>query len=151
MQHYQGYLEKAIILAFFIPLLMGSGGNAGSQTTAVIIRGLSTGEIEIRDVWRVVFKEMQVGLLVGLALGVCAAVRALFVHSGGSNVVRLGATVGLAMIGIVTLAKTLGALLPILFKRFHLDPALMSAPFISSIVDVFTVVGYFALARVIYF
>ncbi|NQT18580.1 MAG: magnesium transporter [Planctomycetes bacterium] len=152
LQHYRGYLDQAVVLVIFIPLLMGSGGNAGSQTTAVIIRGLSTGEIEMHDVWRVVFKEMRVGLLVGLALGVCAAGRALLTHTnGGGGPVRLGLTVGLAMIATVTLAKTLGAVLPILFKKIHLDPALMSAPFISSIVDVVTVIGYFVLADLIYF
>jgi magnesium transporter len=151
MQHYRGYLDQAVVLVIFIPLLMGSGGNAGSQTTAVIIRGLSTGEIEMRDVWRVVFKEMRVGLLVGLALGLCAAGRALLVPANGGSPIRLGLTVGLAMIATVTLAKTLGAVLPILFKKVRLDPALMSAPFITSIVDVVTVVGYFLLADLIYF
>jgi magnesium transporter len=152
LQHYQGYLADAIVLVFFIPLLSGSGGNAGSQTTAVVIRGLSTGEIEMRDVWRVVLKEVQVGLLVGIALGICAAARSLWVHPGSRGTsLGLGLTVGLAMVGTVTLAKTLGAALPILFKKIHLDPALMSAPFISSIVDALTVVGYFALARLIYF
>jgi len=149
LQHYQAELTTAIALAFFLPLLSGSGGNAGSQTTAVVIRGLSTGEIQLSDVWRVVLKELAVGLMVGTVLGVFAAARALLVPGGFQNL-RLGLTVGLAMTGTVTLAKALGALLPIFFQKIHLDPALMSAPFISSIVDILTIITYFTLARLIY-
>jgi len=149
LQQFQAELTTAIALAFFLPLLSGSGGNAGSQTTAVIIRGLSTGEIHLSDVWRVVLKEMVVGLVVGSVLGVFAAARALLVPGGLQNL-RLGLTVGLAMVGTVTLAKALGALLPIFFQKIRLDPALMSAPFISSIVDILTIITYFTLARLIY-
>jgi len=152
LQFYQGFFADALALVFFIPLLSGSGGNAGSQTTTVVIRGLSTGEIEMHDVWRVVFKEARVGFLVGLVLGTFAAARSLLVPVGASGSrAGLALTVGLAMVGTVTLAKTMGALLPILLKSIRLDPALMSAPFITTIVDILTIVGYFTLARVILF
>jgi len=151
LQSYEGEIQAAVVLVFFLPMLSGSAGNAGSQTTATIIRGLSMGEIGGRDALRVVLRELRIGLIVGAALGAFALGRALLVPaSDAASPWRLGITVGLAMVGAVTLAKTLGGLLPIVFKRLKLDPALMSTPFITSIVDVFTIVVYFRLANVVY-
>lgn len=152
LQFYESYFADALALVILLPLLQGSGGNAGSQTTTVIIRGLSTGEIEMRDIWKVVFKEARVGFLVGLVMAIFAALRSLMVSPGELGTrAGLALTVGLAMTGTVTLAKTLGAMLPILFKSLKMDPALMSAPFITSIVDILTVVAYFTLARLLFF
>lgn len=151
LQSYQAELSAGVALAFFLPMLSGSGGNAGSQATAVVIRGLTTGEIELRHAWLVVFKELRVGLLAGVVLGVAGAARAVLMsHEDAGHALRLGLTVGLTMVCTITLAKTLGGLLPILFKRLNLDPALMSAPFIASIVDIITVAVYFGIAGVVY-
>lgn len=137
-------------LMIFVPLLMGSGGNAGTQSTTVIIRGLATGEITLADGFRVLRKEVTVGLVVGAAMGILAAGRAWFIktdsHFGN---LHLCASVGLAMVCAVMVAKTIGGLLPLALKRLGFDPALMSAPLITTILDSLTLTIYFTLAAVI--
>jgi magnesium transporter len=149
MQKFQSQLTAVIALVFFIPVLSGTGGNAGTQTTTVIIRGLATGELEMRDILKILFKEIRVALLVGLAMGVLTAIRAILTSPEPRLVVPLSLTVGLAMVGCVVLAIAAGAILPILFKKIGLDPALMSGPFISSLMDVFTLLLYLSLASLI--
>ena len=149
MQRFQSQLTAVIALVFFIPVLSGTGGNAGTQTTTVIIRGLATGELEMKDIFRILFKEIRVALLVGLAMGVLTAIRAILTSPDPRLVVPLSLTVGLAMVGCVILAIAAGAILPILFKKIGLDPALMSGPFISSLMDVFTLLLYLGLAAAI--
>jgi magnesium transporter len=139
-------LQAVMALAFFIPLLCGAGGNAGTQSSTVVIRGLATGEVRMQDVFKVFRKEMVTGLIVGLAMGLFAAGRAILMNKSP----LLGITVGLAMIVTVTVATTLGATLPILFKKMKLDPALMSGPFIASIVDIVTLFVYFQIAVFIF-
>jgi len=126
------HLETVVALSFFIPLLLGAGGNAGTQSSTVIIRGMATGGIQIEDLIMVMKKELGVGIIIGTVLGVIVSVGASWFNQDP----KVGVTVGLAMIVTVTLATTLGAFLPILFKRLKLDPALMSGPFITSIVDI---------------
>jgi len=137
-------------LMIFVPLLMGAGGSAGTQSTTVIIRGLATGEITLADRFRVLRKEVTVGLMVGAAMGILAAGRAWFIktdsHFGN---LHLCASVGLAMVCAVVLAKTIGGLLPLALKRLGFDPALMSAPLITTILDSLTLTIYFTLAAVI--
>jgi magnesium transporter len=146
MQRFQSQLTAVIALVFFIPVLSATGGNAGTQTTTVIIRGLATGELEMRDVFRILFKEIRIALLVGLAMGVLTAVRAILTSPEPHLVVPLSLTVGLAMMGCVMLAIAAGAILPIFLKKIGFDPALMSGPFISSLMDVFTLLLYLSLA-----
>jgi len=137
-------------LMIFIPLLMDSGGNAGTQSTTVIVRALATGEVALADHFRVLRKEAIVGLLMGVVMGVLAAGRAWFVKTDGHfGNLHLCVTVGLAMVCAVVLAKTLGGLLPIALKRLGFDPALMSAPLITTILDSLTLTIYFTLAAVI--
>ena len=138
-------------LMIFVPLLMGSGGNAGTQSTTVIIRGLATGEIALADGFRVLRQEVTVGLLVGVAMGLLAAGRAWFINppAGGPGNLYLCITVGLAMVCAVMVAKTIGGLLPLALKRLGFDPALMSAPLITTILDSLTLTIYFTLAAVI--
>lgn len=138
-------LQTAVALSFFIPLLLGAGGNAGTQSSTVVIRGLATEDIKLHDyllVWR---KEVMVGAMVGSIMAVLGALLALVIHSDP----RLGLVVGCSMITSVMLAASLGALLPMLFKRLKLDPALMSGPFITSIVDIVSLLVYFKIAMVI--
>jgi magnesium transporter len=149
MQKFQSQLSAVIALVFFIPVLSGTGGNAGTQTTTVIIRGLATGELEMRDIFRILFKELRIALIVGLAMGLLTAFRAILTSPEPHLVFPLSLTVGLAMVGCVVLAISAGAILPVIFKRIGLDPALMSGPFISSLMDVFTLLLYLSLAAAI--
>lgn len=142
MEKYAFQLQAVVALAFFIPLLCDSGGNAGTQSSTVIIRGLATGEIKMKDVFRILKKELCVGLFVGLAMGALAGVRAIIMNRDP----LLAVTVGLAMIATVIVATTLGAMLPLLFRKMKLDPALMSGPFITSIVDIVSLFMYLNIA-----
>lgn len=141
------HLEKIVALSFFIPLLLGAGGNAGTQSSTVVIRGLATEDIKMEDIWRVIRKELSVGIMIGTFMALLGALLAWFIDQSFS----LGLTVGLSMVANVTLATSLGASLPILFKRLKLDPALMSGPFITSIVDIFSLIIYFKIASMIFF
>lgn len=146
MENYAFQLEAVVALAFFIPLLCDSGGNAGTQSSTVVIRGLATGEVKIKDIFQILKKEIVIGLLVGVAMGALGALRAIIMNRD----LLLAITVGLAMIVTVVVATTAGALLPLLFKKMRLDPALMSGPFITSIVDIVTLLVYFQIAVVVY-
>ncbi len=145
LQMNSAQLQAMIALAFFLPVLSGMGGNAGSQSATTIVRGLATGEVLIEDFWKIFFKELKIGLLVGGVLGTIGFVRAWFIQHD----FRLGVTVFLSMIATVTAATTAGAVLPVIFKRIGLDPALMSGPFIASIVDIVSILIYFQIARLV--
>lgn len=138
-------LQTVVALSFFIPLLLGSGGNAGTQTSTVVIRGLATEDIKLQDFLKVWRKELIVGMMVGSSMGLLASTMAFFLKRD----LKLGVVVGLSMIISVMLAASLGALLPILFKRLKLDPALMSGPFITCIVDIVSLLVYFKIATLI--
>ena len=145
LQMHSAELQAMIALAFFIPVLSGMGGNAGAQSSTTIIRGLATGEIEESDFWKIFFKEVQIGLLVGVVLGLIGFGRAMIIQGD----VRLGVTVFLSMIAVITAATTAGAILPVTFKKLGLDPALMSGPFIASVVDIVSILIYFEIARIV--
>lgn len=139
-------LHTVIALAFFLPLLNGSAGNAGTQSSTIVIRGLATGELTFADLWHIIFKEVATGAIVGVLLGLAAGMRAIILN----NDFRLAITVSLSMLIVVTLANILGAFFPLFFKRVKLDPALMSAPFIASIIDIISIFIYLTLAGLIY-
>ena len=138
-------LQTAVALSFFIPLLLGAGGNAGTQSSTVVIRGLATEDIKLKDYLQVWRKELMVGAMVGSIMAVLGAMLALVINRD----MRLGMVVGLSMIASVMLAASLGALLPMMFKKFKLDPALMSGPFITCIVDIVSLIVYFKIATLI--
>lgn len=140
----QGNILKVAALAAFIPLLIGSGGNVGAQSSTVVIRGLNTDELNIRDAAKVIIREATAGAFLGLMLSVAVTLWAYFVLS---NTLPVSLTVGLSLLGISVLASSAGAGLPFLFQSIGLDPALMSAPFITTIVDVLGVLIYINLAR----
>lgn len=146
MERYAFQLQAVIALAFFIPLLMDAGGNAGTQSSTVIIRGLATGEVKMKDLLRVFKKEFFTGLLIGITMGVLATARALIMQRDP----LLGVTVGVAMVATVMLATSLGAILPLLFKKLRLDPAVMSAPFITTIIDVVSIFLYLRIAVLVF-
>jgi magnesium transporter len=130
-------------LEFFLPLLLGTGGNAGSQTVGTVIRGIALGEVEGKDAWRVVLREWATGLCLGLILG---AVGLLYARYWRGQPWPLSTVVGLALLGICMWANTVGALVPLVASRLGIDPAVISAPFISTLVDATGLVIYFSVA-----
>ncbi|BAQ65343.1 magnesium transporter [Geminocystis sp. NIES-3709] len=139
-------LEKVTVLAAFIPLLTGTGGNIGTQSSTVVIRGLSTDEVSDLGTGKVIFREALAGLILGLILGVLAAVWAYLLPQTHRNPI-VAVSVGISLVAISVLASVSGSSLPFLFRLFGLDPALMSAPFITTAVDVLGVLIYFSIAR----
>ena len=136
------------VLILFVPMLMGTGGNSGGQSSVAIIRGISLGEIEFRDTGRVILKELLVGFLAGVALGAVAFLKVIFVDKylmqNDSVTVGVAIIVSISLALTVIIAKLIGAALPILAKRIGLDPAVMASPFITTLVDVLALVLYFA-------
>jgi magnesium transporter len=154
MQSYQSELEKAIVLTLFIPLIMSSGGNSGSQATSLLIRALALRELELRDWWRVALRELPSGLTLGAILGVIGIVRiAIWQQFGlydyGEHWVLIGLTVATALVGIVTFGSLTGSMLPFVLQRIGFDPASASAPFVATLVDVTGLVIYFNVASLI--
>ncbi len=143
MGHFEGVLTKMVILSVFIPMLMDTGGNSGSQSSTLIIRGLALGEIEIKDWWRVLWKEFRVSLLVGLALAVVNFIRLLLIEKVA---VMVAVTVSITIAMTVVAAKLVGGLLPLLAKKLKLDPAIMAGPLITTMVDAIVLTVYFLMA-----
>lgn len=150
MGFFQDQIAKAVILALFIPLIISSGGNSGSQASTLIIRALALGEITIRDWWKIVKKEFFTGLVIGLILGLIGFVRvalwSYFVASYGPHWMLIAFTVGFSLIGVVLWGTLMGSLLPLCLKRLGLDPAVSSAPFVATLVDVTGLVIYFTFS-----
>ncbi len=138
-------LQQVVILAAFIPLLTGTGGNVGAQSSTVVIRGLNTEEIKNMGAGKVVFREATAGILLGLILGTMATVWAYFLQGN----LAVSMSVGISLVAIALLASIAGSALPFLFRSLGLDPALMSAPFITTAVDVLGVLIYFNIAKTI--
>lgn len=154
MQHYEGALSQAIVLSLFIPLIMSSGGNSGSQATSLLIRGLALREVQLRDWWRVALREAPTGLLLGSLLGVIAIVRiATWQLAGfydyGPHWMLVAATVAAALVGVVAFGSLSGSLLPFALQRLGFDPASASAPFVATLVDVTGLMIYFSIASII--
>ena len=154
MQHYEDELERAVVLTLFIPLIMSSGGNSGSQATSLIIRALALEEIKIGDWWRVAMRELPSGLALGAILGVIGAIRITFwqqlgIYNYGDHWTLIALTVSAALVGIVTFGSLAGSMLPFAIKRLGFDPASASAPFVATLVDVTGLVIYFTIASLI--
>jgi magnesium transporter len=152
MSHYEGEVARAVVLALFIPLVISSGGNSGSQATTLVIRAMALGEVKLRDWWRVVRREIFSGLVLGILLAVIGVIRVLtweaIFHSYGPHAGALSLTVGIALVGVVMWGTIVGASLPFLLRRMNFDPASASAPFVATLVDVFGVVIYFTAAQI---
>jgi magnesium transporter len=154
MQGYEGELEKAIVLTLFIPLIMSSGGNSGSQATSLLIRALALRELVIKDWWRVALREIPNGLALGVMLGLVGIVRiSLWQYLGfydyGEHWMLIALTVAAALVGIVMFGSLTGSMLPFILQRIGFDPASASAPFVATLVDVTGLVIYFTVASVI--
>lgn len=153
MQGFESELEKAIVLTRFIPLIMSSGGNPGSQATSLLIRGLALKEIELRDWWKVALRELPTGFVLGSILGVIGIIRIMLwqklgIYDYGVHWPLVAATVGGALVGIVTFGLFTGSMLPFLLQRVGFDPATASASFVATLVDVTGVLIYFGIAAV---
>ena len=151
MQGFQSEIEKAIVLTLFIPLIMSSGGNSGSQATSLLIRALALREIELSDWWRVLLRELPAGVALGSILGIIGVLRIVVwqkfgLYDYGEYWALVAATVGVALVGIVTFGSMTGSMLPFILKRLGFDPAAASAPFVATLVDVTGLVIYFSVA-----
>ena len=154
MQRFQGEIERAAVLAMFIPLVMSSGGNSGSQATSLVIRALALQELRLKDWWRIALRELPTGLVLGAILGVIGFVRIvlwqnLHIFSYGPHYFLLAIAVGFALVGIVAFGSLAGSMLPFLLKRIGFDPASASAPFVATLVDVTGLVIYFTVAFIV--
>jgi magnesium transporter len=145
MQYFEAELQAVVTLTFFIPLLIGTGGNAGSQTTSTIIRALAVGDIELRDAWWAFWHELRSGALLGLCMGVIAYLRAWTWGTGQP----MALTVSIAIFAIVVWANSLGSLLPLLAAKLKIDPTVVSGPAMSTLVDATGLFIYFTIAAVI--
>ena len=145
LHKFESELAAVVALAFFIPLLIGTGGNAGAQTVMTVIRSLALGEVGVRHAWRVVAREAMTGMLLGLLVAPIALVQALV---WGASL-RLAITVSVTMFAICVWSTTVGALIPILAQRFGVDPAVLSAPLITTLVDATGLIIYFTIAKLI--
>ncbi len=154
MQGFEGELEKAIVLTLFIPLIMSSGGNSGSQATSLLIRALALHQIHLRDWWRVALRELPTGVTLGAILGVIGIARiSLWQQFGlydyGEHWLLVALTVGATLVGIVTFGSMAGSMLPFILQRIGFDPATASAPFVATLVDVTGLLIYFSVALLI--
>jgi magnesium transporter len=141
--HYEAVLSANLLLVAFIPMLTDTGGNCGSQSATLIIRGMALDEIHIRDFFIVVWKEIRVSCLVGVMLATINFVRIYFQYEHDW---RMAAVVALTLIAVVAMSKLLGCMLPMLAARIKIDPAMMAAPLITTIVDAGALVVYFNIA-----
>ncbi|SDZ96123.1 magnesium transporter [Pedobacter hartonius] len=150
MAHFEADIAKAVVLAMFVPLIISSGGNSGSQASTLIIQAMALGEITIGDWWRVMRRELISGLMLGIVLGTIGFLRiftwTLFSDLYGPHWALLGITVGIALVGVVLWGSLAGSMLPLLLKKLGADPATSSAPFVATLVDVTGLIIYFSVA-----
>lgn len=154
MGHYEDEIAKAVVLALFIPLIISSGGNSGSQATTLVIRAMALGEVTLHEWWRVVRREILAGFALGLILAGIGVLRillwqALFQSYDPNHYGVVAITVGLSLIGVVTWGTVAGSMLPFILRRLGFDPASASAPFVATLVDVSGLMIYFNVAYVV--
>ena len=150
MSHFQDEIAKAVVLALFVPLIISSGGNSGSQASTLIIQAMAVGEITISDWWAVLRREILSGLMLGSVLGLIGFTRVAiwqqFTHTYGPHWFFIGSTVGVSLVGVVLWGTLSGSMLPMILKRLGADPAVSSAPFVATLVDVTGLIIYFSVA-----
>ncbi len=150
MSYFEDEIAKAVVLALFVPLIISSGGNAGSQAATLVIRALALGEFRLRDWWRVMRRELAAGLMLGAILGAIGFIRivlwAQFSGIYGEHYLLVASTVGVSLVGIVLWGSLMGSMLPLILKRLGFDPATSSAPFVATLVDVTGLIIYFTVA-----
>ena len=153
MGRYEAEIARAVVLALFVPLIISSGGNSGSQATTLVIRAMALGEVRLRDWWRVIQREVFSGLGLGLILGTIGMLRILLwqamFQTYGAHYMLVATTVGVSLVGVVLWGTMAGSMLPFLLRRLGFDPASASAPFVATLVDVTGLVIYFTTAGII--
>lgn len=153
MGYFQHEIERAVVLALFLPLIISSGGNSGSQASTLIIRAMALGELRLRDWWRVLFRELAAGAMLGLILGLVGIARIYLWPTRdtlyGPNYPTIALTVGISVLGCVLWGTISGSMLPFFLKKCKLDPATSSAPFVATLVDVTGLVIYFTVASLL--
>jgi magnesium transporter len=153
MNHFEHEIERAVVLSLFIPLLISSGGNSGSQATSLIIRALALREVRLKDWWRVIRREVAAGVMLGAILGVVGLSRILvwqaIWHTYGEHYLLIALTIAFSLLGVVTFGTLAGSMLPFILRKCGLDPASASAPFVATLVDVTGLIIYFTVAKII--
>jgi magnesium transporter len=153
MSHYEKEIERAVMLALFVPLIMSSGGNSGSQASTLIVRALAVGDVKIRDWFRVMRRELVTSFLLGCLLAAIGLARILVwsrvFHAYEGHGPILGVTVACSLVGVVMFGSLAGSMLPFLLRKLRLDPASASAPAVATLVDVTGLVIYFTVASII--
>jgi magnesium transporter len=153
MGHFEHEIERAVVLSLFIPLLISSGGNSGSQATSLIIRALALREVRLKDWWRVISREIVAGIALGAILGIVGMTRILIWqsiwHTYGEHYFLIAITIAFSLLGVVTFGTLAGSMLPFILRRCGLDPASASAPFVATLVDVTGLIIYFTVAKII--
>ena len=149
LKAFEATIQQVVALVFFMPLLIGSGGNAGSQAATLVVRAMATGDVESSDWWGLFFREIGVSSLIGAAMSLAVFALGLlvgYVSGGGVPPFQIGLVVALSMFSVVLMGSLIGTLLPMLLNRFHLDPATASAPLITSVADILGIIIYFSIA-----
>jgi magnesium transporter len=153
MAYFEHELERAIVLSLFIPLIISSGGNSGSQASTLIVRALAVGDVKLRDWWRVFRREVVVGLLLGVLLGCIGMMRILLWPTRnklyGEHYFMISFTIACSLVGVVLFGSLAGSMLPFVLRKLRFDPASASAPFVATLVDVTGLVIYFTVASII--
>lgn len=145
INHYQESFKLYPLLVSFIPMLSGTGGNCGSQSATLMIRGLSLDEIKFKDIFRVIFKEFRIAILVSIILAIVNGIR-IFIQYGD---IQMSIIIAVSLVAVVVISKFIGCTLPLVAEHIHLDPALMAAPLISTIVDICSTLLYFKIATIV--
>lgn len=150
MKHFEGEFEKAAVLVLFLPLILSSGGNSGSQAASLIIRALAIREVKLQDWWRVFYREFGAGLGLGCILGGIALARVVFwpwrIEAFGADYLLIGITIAVSLVAVVLYGTMVGSMLPLILQRLGLDPAVSSTPFVATLVDVAGIMLYFSIA-----
>ncbi|MDI1449388.1 magnesium transporter [Polyangium sp. 6x1] len=153
MGHYEEEIARAVVLALFVPLIISSGGNSGSQATTLIIRAMALGEVTVNDWWRILRRELLAGVSLGILLAAIGLVRILLwqaaFHTYGEHFMKVAGTVAVSLVGVVTWGTIAGSMLPFAIRRLGFDPASASAPFVATLVDVSGLIIYFNVAHVL--
>ncbi len=143
-------LAKILPLAFFVPVVIGMGGNVGTQSSTIVVRGLAMGRIDVKRLWRVIGRESVVGAVLGLIYGSLVGIFGMIAFSGGGvgwSALQLGGTVALSVLGSMTLAACVGSFIPLVMERLHIDPAVATGPFVTTAVDILGILIYFNIAK----
>lgn len=150
MAYFEDEIAQAVVLALYIPLIISSGGNSGSQASTLVIRAMALGEVRLRDWWRVTQRELFTGLALGTVLGVMGFLRVVVWNAirpvYGEHAIAIGLTMFFSLVGVITFGTLVGSLLPFILRRVRIDPAAASAPFVATLVDVTGLIIYFTVA-----